>query len=277
MTTSSDGQSRYALAKWLGVMLAVVVLGWPAFARADDGPIAPCGSHASAPNPPFIDSGTARSWSSSELPAGWAPADCIGWASSRFTRLTAVAATFDFAGTVDDLVAKFGAQSAWRGIKYWSVSDGRWDTLITDAVALDGADQQRRRGDFTASELKPGADLYFLQVDNRSSDPVTYRMRVTAIEPDRLVVTTENVSAISLLFLTLFEPGALKSTYVFVRLAPGKWGYYNLSGAREGAAVIGNHAASYLNRAAAIYRHLVGLADDNKPPLRPDCPLGNQC
>ena len=82
-------------------------------------------------------------------------------------------------------------------------------------------------------------------------------MRVMAIGPNRLVVTIENVSAVSLLIFTLFDPGDLQSTYFFVKLGPTDWGYYSLSGVREGNMVIGNYESSYLNRAAAIYRHLV--------------------
>jgi len=37
---------------------------------------------------------------------------------------------------------------------------------------------RRRRADFAAAEMKPGADLYFEEEDNRSSSPVVYRCRV---------------------------------------------------------------------------------------------------
>ena len=47
------------------------------------------------------------------------------------------------------------------------------------------------------------------------------------------------------------------------------WGYYSLSGAREGAALLGSHGSSYLNRAMAIYRHLAGLPGDQGPPAAP--------
>jgi hypothetical protein len=251
----------------LGPLLALLILAWPAIAYSGTGPIAPCGSDRPAPYPAFADSPKARNWRAVDIAAGWAPAACIGWASQPFTVLTALAGHFRFDGSVDDLLARFGAQSSWSGMKYWSVTDGRWETLITDAAALDSSNPQRRRTDFSLPELKSGADLYFLQKDNRSSDAVTYRMRVTTVRPNRLVVTIENVSAVSLFIFTLFDPGDLESTYIFERLAPTNWGYYSLSGARESAAVIGNHEASYLNRAAAIYRHLIGIPGDQEPPL----------
>ena len=258
-------------------MLASLLLAWPATARSEGGPIAPCSSDGTAPNPSFAESPNARIWRAGEIAPDWEPAACISWAASRFTVLTAIAVYFQFDGSVDDLLAKFGAVSGWRGILYWSVTDGRWDTLITDAAALDLSNHQERRTDFTLSELKSGADLYFSQKDNRSSQPVIYRMRITAIEPNRLVVTIGNVSAVTLFVFTLFDPGDLESTYIFEKVSPASWGFYSLSGVRERAAVIGNHEASYLSRAAAIYRHLVGIPGDQGPPLGLTCPVGDEC
>ena len=253
--------------RWLGALLASLILVWAAAAHSQSGPIAPCRADGSAPYPAFADLPNARSWRAGDIGVGWAPGRCIGWASQRFTVLTALAGRFRFDGGVDDLLARFGALSAWRGIRYWSVTDGRWDTLITDAAALDSPNHRRRRADFTLPELKSGAHLYFLQKDNRSSDAVIYRMRVTAVEPDRLVVMVENVTAVSVFIFTIFDPGDLESTYIFEKLAPTSWGYYSLSGVRESAAAIGNHEASYVNRAVAIYRHLVGIPGDQEPPL----------
>jgi len=257
-------------------LFAVLILAWPALARSESGPIAPCGSDGPSPYPAFAEPPNARIWRAGEIAPDWAPADCIGWAADSFTVLTAIAGNFRFDGSIDDLLARFGALSKWRGITYWSVTDGSWQTLIADAAALDGSNHQQRRADFTLPELKSGSELYFLQKDNRSADPVIYRMRVTAIEPNRLVVAIENVSAVSLFVFTLFYPGDLKSTYIFKKVSQAGWGFYSLSGVRESAAVIGNHEASYLNRAAAIYRHLVGISGDQEPPLL-ICPVGDEC
>jgi hypothetical protein len=251
----------------VGALMAALVVAGPVAANPDSGPIAPCGPNSAAPYPAFAEAPNVRNWRAGDIPAGWAPAACIGWASQRFTVLTALAGRFRFRGGIDDLVARFGAQSAWRGIRYWSVLDKTWNTLITDASALTGGRDGQRRPDFSVAEMKSGAELYFLQQDNRSSNPVVYRMRVTEAEPTRMVVTMENVTAVSLLLFTLFGPGDLQSTYVFEQLAPDTWGYYSLSGARESYAVIGDQDASYVNRAAAIYRHLIGIPGDQGPPL----------
>lgn len=244
---------------WLSILLVISIVVWPGHAHSDSGPVAPCERDGPAPYPAFAELPNARAWSTADIASDSRPGICIAWASRRFTVLAALAGEFRFDGGVDDLLARFGAQSAWRGIKYWSAADSRWGILITDAAALDSVNHQRRRADFTPAELKSGGDHYFLQTDNRSSGAIIYRMKVMAIEADRLVVSIENVSDVSLFVFTLFDPGDLQSTYIFVKLAPGKWGYYNLSGAREGAAVIGDHEASYLNRAMAIYRHLIGV------------------
>lgn len=236
-------------------------------ALAAEGPIAPCEPGLASPLPAFGDPPNAQNWHPSDLAPDWAAPVCMGWAAERFTVLTGLAGSFKFEGTADDLLLRFGSFSAWRGIQYWSVTDKRWDTLIADAAALDGRNPGSRRADFSLAELKSGADLYFLQQDNRSSDAVVYRMKVNAIGPDRLVVTAVNLTPVSVFIFTVFDAGDLKSSYVFQRLSPTLWGYYSLSGAREGAAFLGNHDASYLNRALAIYRHLVGLPGDLEPPL----------
>lgn len=237
--------------------------------HAADGPIAPCGAGVPAPFPPFGDPPNALNWHHADLGADWSAPPCMGWAAERFTVLTAFAGTFKFGGTADDLLLRFGAYSAWRGIQYWSVTDKRWDTLIADSAALDGTSPSGRRADFTLGELKSGLDLYFLQQDNRSADAVVYRMKVDSIVPDRLIVTVENITPISLFIFTVFDAGDLKSTYIFERLSPAIWGFYSLSGAREGAALIGNHDGSYLNRSLAIFRHLAGVPGNQEPPLAP--------
>jgi len=280
MSRFTEGRSRCRtglVGRGLSALLALLILAWPALARSEGGPIAPCTSDEPAPDPSFAESPNARIWRADEIAPDWVPADCIRWAASRFTVLTAIAGYFRLDGSVDDLLARFGTPSRWRGIIYWSVTDGRWDTLITDSAALDLYNHQERRSDFTLSELKSGADLYFVQKDNRSSQPVIYRMRITAIEPNRLVVTIENVSAVTLFVFTLFDPGDLESTYIFKKVSPTSWAFYSLSGVRERAAVIGNHEASYLSRAAAIYRHLVGIPGDQEPPLGLTCPVGDEC
>lgn len=251
----------------LVAFLAALVLVCAADAASASGPVPPCGASNEAPVPDFADPPAALDWHQSDLPATWMPPSCVGWQDPRFSLLTALAGRFAFEGTAEELLAKFGAQSAWRGILYWSATDKRWEVLIEDAAALEAADPERRRPDFALAELESGAELYFLQVDNRSSSPVVYRMRVLDIEPDRLVIAIENVSTVWLFIFPIYNPGDLQSTYIMRRLAPGTWGYYSLTGVRERSLLTGGNDASYLNRAAAIFRHLIGVPGDRDPPI----------
>jgi hypothetical protein len=189
---------------------------------------------------------------------------CIRWAAQHFTLLTALAGKFHFEGDADTLLARFGDISAWRGIQYWSVSDSRFLTLITDSAAVAASDGAHRRADFSIGEMKSGVDLYFVQKDNRSSGEVTYRMRVEESASNRFVIAIENVSTIWFLILPVFGPGDVKATYVVERLEPTDWGYYSLSGVKEGSsALTAGNEASYINRANAVYHHVTGLPNDH--------------
>ena len=111
-----------------------------------------------------------------------------------------------------------------------------------------------QRPDFRIDEMIGGADLYFAQNDNRSTGDVVYRLRVREIDPDRLVVETENVSAVRYLLLPLASPGDLQALYFLERQTSNEWDYYSL--ARTGAStssLIGGHEASYVNRAVASF------------------------
>ncbi len=180
--------------------------------------------------------------------------------------LIAVAGTLRTDRPSSALVARFGAISATKGIKYWSVSDKTWRVLIEDAAAL--TTDKRQRADFTVDELTSGQDLYFEQQDNRSSHSVAYRLRVDDITPDRISVTIKNVSAVRYIGISIFEPGDLQSFYILQR-KPGGWTYYNLNIVTNASSFGGAPESSYVNRAIAFYRHFVGLPTDQEPPAAP--------
>jgi hypothetical protein len=157
------------------------------------------------------------------------------------------------------LLARFGAVSALKGLKYWSVTEGRWLTLITKATALEGPDLDRPRSDFSLAEMRSGADLYFAQSENRAGGDVVYWMRVRDFGSNRLVVAIENASPVSRYLVTVFNPGDLASVHFLERRGPGVWGYYGLAWA--GDSLVSRLAvpeASYVNRALALYRHFLG-------------------
>ena len=94
-----------------------------------------------------------------------------------------------------------------------------------------------------------------------------YRMIVRERTADRLVVSTENVTAIRVGILTAFDPGALQSVIFLDRRGPGLWGYYQTIRAAEGASTIAlGSNASYVNRLAALYRYMAGIPTDQEPP-----------
>ncbi|HEY6655768.1 MAG TPA: DUF6675 family protein [Methyloceanibacter sp.] len=197
-------------------------------------------------------------WTSAEL-RSWTPPVCAGFTAKGDGVLVAVAGSFPFTGSVDALLARFGAVSALKGLKYWSVTEGRWLTLITKATALEGPDLDRPRSDFSLAEMRSGADLYFAQSENRAGGDVVYWMRVRDFGSNRLVVAIENASPVSRYLVTVFNPGDLASVHFLERRGPGVWGYYGLAWA--GDSLVSRLAvpeASYVNRALALYRHFLG-------------------
>ena len=247
---------------------------------AADGPEPPCSG--APPLPPYAEIGAkpnVGAWSSEELAreSNWQPPSCIGWSSRDFTTLVALAARFRYGGGAAGLLERFGAISELTGVRYWSVSKARWRDLVEEAYAVageDGAGDREARGDFSAAELRATREAYLYQDDTGPAGGAIYRMRLLEVEPARLVVTFENVSAVKMLFVTAFAPGALQAVYFLDLLSPdqGIWGYYSLTRgtvAELGDLLIEHQTASYFNRAAAVYRHIAGIPTDQEPPIAP--------
>ncbi len=241
-------------------LFAITVLLFSAgLSAAGQGPLPPCAGVK--PVPAYAAPGAppnAHVWTSAEL-GSWTPPACTGFTAKGDGVLVAVAGSFPFKGNAEALLARFGAVSALKGLKYWSVTETGWRTLITSATALEGPDLNRPRPDFTLAEMRSGADLYFAQSENRAGGDVVYRMRVQDFGRDRFVVKIDNVSAVSRYLVTLFNPGDLASVHFLERRASGVWGYYGLAWA--GGSLVSRLAvpeASYVNRAIALYRHFLG-------------------
>ena len=60
--------------------------------------------------------------------------------------------------------SRFGAI---KGRQYWSVAEGAWRILITEATSLDGHNLEGPRPNFTLSALRSGKDLYFARREPR--------------------------------------------------------------------------------------------------------------
>jgi len=261
---SLGGAPRY----WRALALAAVFVcaTGSGTAAPEEGPLPPCGEVSHPASPDLGEPPRVQVWSSSELPTSWRPPACTGWTTRDFKMLIALTGSFRYDGDVEALLGRFGAVSALTEIRYWSISDGAWRPLVTEASALSAADSDRRRADFTAAEMAGGEDLFFAQSDNRSSKEVVYRLRVLEMRPGGLVIQTENVSAVRLLLLPLFEPGDIEVAYFLDRRSPGVWDFYSLTRATPR---FGGHVASYINRAVAAYRHIAGIPTDRDPPLAP--------
>ena len=240
----------------LEMLIAAVILA--PTAAAETSPRPPCAG--AEPSPGYAEPGTppaVQVWTASKA---WSPPSCTGWSAAGAGVLVALAARFPYGGSSDALLLRFGAISSLKGLRYWSVSEGGWRTLITDASALDGPDLERKRSDFALSEMKGGKDLYFAQKDNRSAGDVVYRMQVKEMTATRFVMAIENASPVTQFMLTLFNPGELRSLHFLERLGPGVWNYYGLAWAGETTASrLAVPQASYINRAKALYGHFAGL------------------
>jgi len=232
------------------------------------GPQPPC-AIAAAPAYPLPDSApTIVIWPGKELEQdNWHPPSCTGWLVDSPSKLVVtLTGSFRFDGPMSALLARVGTISALRSIQYWSTTDKRWGPLSNDASALTGPDPKSRRHDFSASELVQGADLYYWEDDTRTGSTV-YRLRVSESTPERVVISSDNVTPVRKFIFTLFRPGALQSVLIIQRVAPGLFGVFVLSRSGEGASVLtAGHESSYVNRATALYRQLAGIKTDQEPP-----------
>ena len=243
------------------VLFAAFALAWTAAGYApvpgDAEPRLPCSGQS--PLPAFAMEPRApnvRVWS------GWAwGADCLAWPPERFKFIIAVGGTFAHAEDSSKLLARLGAISGMRGLRYWSVTDSDWRVLVKDAWATDGPDALQRRADFRADEMTAGSDRYFVEEDNRSSDPITYRMRVLDASPDRVAVELQNLTPVRYFGFVMLPPGSLRAAYFMQRLDSETWGFYEIFASGEQAsALVELGKASYTNRARALYAHFTGTS-----------------
>jgi hypothetical protein len=207
-------------------------------------------------------------WHGDELDRqNWQPPACTGWpAASRARLIVTLTASFRYKGSMDGLLARVGAISSLRDIRYWSATDNKWGPLAHDASALTSADAKSRRADFAPAELMKGADLHYWEDDTRTGATV-YRMRVLESSAERAVISSDNVTPVRRFLFTIFKPGALQSLLIIQRQAPGLYGAYIVSRSGEGTSILAaGHDDSYVSRASALYRALAGIKTDLEPP-----------
>ena len=207
-----------------------------------------------------------KSWSQSDLARTWTPPECTHWTETGFTTLVTTAARFSYTSDAAGLLRHIGAISERGGVRYWSTTHKRWQTLIVESHAVVDEQHGQRRGDFTADEMKEGQSLFFEQVDNLTGK-ATYRMRIVEASPERLVFDIENVSIMRYAFIPVLHPGEMQSIYFLDRESEKTWRFYGLmrTGRNANKRIAGNDASS-INRAVAFYRFMVGIPTDQEPP-----------
>jgi hypothetical protein len=230
------------------------------------GPQPPCGKESIPAYPRLGDPAIVKSWSESDFGGDWRPPVCTGWAAVGFTTLVTTVARFRHVTEAEGLLRRIGAISGLVGVRYWSTTHKRWQTLVVDAYALTALQHDKRREDFMPDEMKEGDVLYFEQADNLSGKAM-YRMHIAEASADRLVIDVENVSTMRYLFIPIFHPGETQSICFLDRESDNVWRYYSIVRTGKSAnRLIAGNKSSAVNRAVAFYRHLVGIPTDQEPP-----------
>jgi hypothetical protein len=242
---------------------------WPARiidVAAEAGPQPPCGIEPIPAYPLLDDPAIVKSWSEPDSGRDWNPPACTGWTAVGFTTLVTTVARFRHVTGSEGLLRRIGAISELDGIRYWSTTHKRWQTLVVDAYALTEARPGQRREDFKPDEMKQGNLVYFEQVDNLSGKAI-YRMHIAEASADRLVIDIENVTTMRYLFIPIFHPGETQSICFLDRESDNVWRYYSIvRTAKNANRLIARNETSAANRAVAFYRHLVGIPTDQEPP-----------
>jgi hypothetical protein len=253
-------------ARAIALVVLASILGCEAAPQADSGPQLPCGSEP-FPRYPDVDSPpTVKVWDRSELGREWKPPGCTGWSAPGFSTLVVTAARFHYVADAESMLRHIGAISELSGMRYWSTTHKRWQTLIPNAYALSGPAGDQPRKDFSPDEMVEGSTLYFHQEDNLSGKAV-YQMHIMTVSPERLVFSTENTSGIRFLLVPLFQPGEIQAVYFLERESPDVWRYYSVARTgKKASSLTAGHEASSINRAVAYYRYLVGVPTDREPP-----------
>jgi hypothetical protein len=238
--------------------------------RAGTSASPPCS--ADLPPPPYAPVGAAPNieiWKPQSLAGPPARAACLGWSTPDIHMLVTVAGTFENTGGARAVLSRFGEVSKLLLVRYWSTTDQKWRPLVLAASALTTKNSGQPREDFTNAELQSGQDVYFSQRDSRGASEVIYRVRIRELNSSRLVMETENVTAVRWLALTLLKPGGLHALYFIEERSLGVWSYYALTRIAEGSWLISGHENSYINRVVALYRHIAGIPTDLEPPAAP--------
>jgi hypothetical protein len=234
-------------------------------------PRPPCVAQPVPSYPPPGEAPNVKLWTGSDLGSGWTAPTCTPWPDGAATIVVGLAADSNYRAGADALLIRIGAISSLSEVRYWSVTDKKWNNMFVRATALDGLGSKKPRGDFSAAELRAGSNLYFVAADTRSGRDAISRLHVVAADGAHIVVETENITPLRWGLFTYTAPGSFQTWYFLDRDAGDTWRFYSLTRVLYAsplfASVISNK--SYINRAVAMYRHFLNLPTDRGPPPAP--------
>ncbi len=224
------------------------------------------------PQPAYAEAGSApaiASWTEDELKkAGWQLSSCLHW-SEGHTRLATALAGGIAAPSLDQLLARYGALSQYKSIRFWSITHQAWEPFVVQAGFTEGPDAKSTYPDLKPEDFVTGKEFYYYETDARTGRTLN-RLTVRQRMADKVELSTENLTPIKVALFTVFEPHALKSATFIERHGSGEWGYYQTIGVGEGSDFIAVHSVSpYINRLAALYRYMAGLPTDGAPAMAP--------
>jgi hypothetical protein len=214
---------------------------------------APPPAYPPADKPPLV-----QSWLQDGHQDGPTP-DCRGLRDHDFELLVRLTGSYAAPGDLDSQLARVGAVSTLKGATYWSFSDRKRLVLFHEAFAVDAAGSLRPRADFSAADLRSGAELHFVHSDNRSSRLSPYSLRLVQATADAFQVQIENTADMRFMGLLLVAGREMQWSVRIERLGPGRWGYRSLLGLRRlhlGRAE--QHRLSDLARCVAMFDLLAG-------------------
>jgi hypothetical protein len=140
---------------------------------------------------------------------------------------------------------------------------------VSAATALVANDSRQPRADFSVAELLLPGDRYYTLTDTRSGRATVYRLSVRSESATELTVEVDNVDPIKQWGITLYAPGGVDTLYFLRQRGTGRWAYYSVTRLLPASFLATGHEKSYINRAVASYRHVVGIATNTEPPAAP--------
>lgn len=238
-------------------------------ASARDMPAPPCAGlptpvYPSAPDVPAID----VRLNQHEL-ENWDVPACLDWEDRPAMVLIAVAGRFRHYGIVDELLDRLGASSQYTSISYWSRSRQRWRNLFEMSIALSAPERSAERQGFNADELQKGDEVFMLQDESGPVGEVIQRLSIIDRTDDRIEIGVTNVTPARMAVFTLFEPDGSNMRLWLERQSHDQWSYYSLT-RLSGSTMLARPALehSYVNRAKAMFRYLIGAERQPNVHLR---------